>query len=120
MLNNMENNKDKIVNAINEFQKTVGDTAISIHGKQYSLVATRLAVTRRELGSSLDLRTSIIHQDDKKVIVQVDAFVDGNHLSTGTSEELRSISRINQTSACLLYTSPSPRDRTRSRMPSSA
>ena len=27
---------------------------------------------------------------------------------------------IKQSSACLLYTSPSPRDRTRSRMPSSA
>ena len=27
---------------------------------------------------------------------------------------------INQESTCLLYTSPSPRDRTRSRMPSSA
>ena len=27
---------------------------------------------------------------------------------------------IRQTSGCLLYTSPSPRDRTRSRMPSSA
>ena len=29
-------------------------------------------------------------------------------------------SRIGQGRACLLYTSPSPRDRTRSRMPSSA
>ena len=28
--------------------------------------------------------------------------------------------RVNQLSICLLYTSPSPRDRTRSRMPSSA
>ena len=95
----MENNNDKIVTAINEFKRSVGDTAISIHGKQYSLVATRLAVARRVLGSSLDLTTKIIHHDDKKVIVQVDAYVDGKHLSTGTSEELRSVSRINQTSA---------------------
>ena len=93
------NNNDKIVTAINEFKRSVGDTAISIHGKQYSLVATRLAVARRVLGSSLDLKTQIIHHDDKKVIVQVDAYVDGKHLSTGTSEELRSTSRINQTSA---------------------
>jgi len=94
----MENN-DKIVAAINEFKRSVGDTAISIHGKQYSLVATRLAVARRVLGSSLDLKTQIIHHDDKKVIVQVDAYVDDKHLSTGTAEELRSTSRINQTSA---------------------
>ena len=79
------NNNDKIVTAINEFKRSVGDTAISIHGKQYSLVATRLAVARRVLGSSLDLKTQIIHHDDKKVIVQVDAYVDGKHLSTGTS-----------------------------------
>ena len=92
-------NNDKLITAINEFKKDHGDTAISIHGKQYNLVATRLAVARRVLGSSLDLKTQIIHHDDKKVIVQVDAFVDGNHLSTGTSEELRSTSRINQTSA---------------------
>ena len=93
------NNNDKIVAAINEFKRSVGDTAISIHGKQYSLVATRLAVARRVLGSSLDLKTQIIHHDDKKVIVQVDAYVDDKHLSTGTAEELRSTSRINQTSA---------------------
>ena len=30
------------------------------------------------------------------------------------------IKRFEEMSACLLYTSPSPRDRTRSRMPSSA
>ena len=30
------------------------------------------------------------------------------------------LSSLNQFEACLLYTSPSPRDRTRSRMPSSA
>ena len=30
------------------------------------------------------------------------------------------IARLEQSTVCLLYTSPSPRDRTRSRMPSSA
>ena len=80
--------------------KDHGKNDVPIHGKQYTLVATRLAVMQEEfLGSALDLKTTIIHHDDKKVIVQVDAFVDGKHLSTGTAEELRSTSRINQTSA---------------------
>ena len=35
-------------------------------------------------------------------------------------EKFRVNTRLNQLSSCLLYTSPSPRDRTRSRMPSSA
>ena len=32
----------------------------------------------------------------------------------------RSVDELNKHQTCLLYTSPSPRDRTRSRMPSSA
>ena len=36
-----------------------------------------------------------------------------------TVDALR-IEQINENEGCLLYTSPSPRDRTRSRMPSSA
>ena len=40
-------------------------------------------------------------------------------IKTGMSpEELKEV--IDQYDGCLLYTSPSPRDRTRSRMPSSA
>ena len=38
--------------------------------------------------------------------------------STGTIK--KRFDSINTESTCLLYTSPSPRDRTRSRMPSSA
>ena len=37
-----------------------------------------------------------------------------------TGDIIFQISRSSQSKACLLYTSPSPRDRTRSRMPSSA
>ena len=40
-------------------------------------------------------------------------------VGTDTSGKWVNIDRMNQF-ACLLYTSPSPRDRTRSRMPSSA
>ena len=38
----------------------------------------------------------------------------------GKSTFLRCINRMNDTIPCLLYTSPSPRDRQKSRMPSSA
>ena len=40
-------------------------------------------------------------------------------LDDGTSVSVR-LGKSDQAEACLLYTSPSPRDRTRSRMPSSA
>ena len=40
--------------------------------------------------------------------------------SNRRAEKDRVISELNKGYNCLLYTSPSPRDRTRSRMPSSA
>ena len=93
------NNNDKLVAAINEYKKVSKETDINIHNKKYSLIVDRIGVARRSLGSDLDIKTSIIHQDDKKVIVQCDVYVDEKHLSTGTAEELRATSRINQTSA---------------------
>ena len=46
---------------------------------------------------------------------------DGNHYSaTITSSQFAGKSKIEQHKICLLYTSPSPRDRQKSRMPSSA
>src|SRR5664280_2594308 len=56
----------------------------------------------------------------------VDAVGSGHH-GVDESEHLadrqcvtRSVTEVDQLVGCLLYTSPSPRDRTRSRMPSSA
>ena len=43
-----------------------------------------------------------------------------NHTWSQLSHRVSFIRAIATPSACLLYTSPSPRDRTRSRMPSSA
>ena len=47
----------------------------------------------------------------------VDAAAEDAHLADHESALLGDLKRLQ---ACLLYTSPSPRDRTRSRMPSSA
>ena len=46
--------------------------------------------------------------------------VDGEALATLVVNRLRGSLKVCAVKACLLYTSPSPRDRTRSRMPSSA
>ena len=91
--------KDKLIDALNEFKKIAASEAVKIKGKDYNLVSTRLGIARRVLGSSLDLVDQIIHQDDKKVIVQSDAFIDGRHVGTGLAEENRSQSMINKTSA---------------------
>ena len=96
---NMEKYTDKLIDAINDYKKDDGKHDVPIHGKSYSLVSTRIGYARRILGSLLDLKTTIIHHDDKKVIVQCDAYLADTHVSTGTAEELRSSSRINNTSA---------------------
>ena len=56
-------------------------------------------------------------------IAKTRAMVDAFHkaaLATGGSDEGAPGLRLYHPNYCLLYTSPSPRDRTRSRMPSSA
>lgn len=92
-------NIDKLVQANNEFKKSLNGQTIPIHGKDYATVALRVAIARRVLGTSLDIVTKIIHIDADKVVMQADIFIDGKHVSTGHSEENRKASRINMTSA---------------------
>ena len=54
-----------------------------------------------------------LHKHHKRNKVSLVRYAD-DFIITGTSKELL------ENEVCLLYTSPSPRDRTRSRMPSSA
>ena len=95
----MDNKNDKLKAAIEVFKKEFGNTSIKIHGKDYSTVADRLAIARKTLGSSLDLKDTIIHHDKDRVIVQCEAYLDGVHIGTGIAEETRLSSFINKTSA---------------------
>ena len=91
--------KDKLVQAVNEFKKSLDGQTISIHGKSYATVALRIAIARRVLGTALDIVTKIVSIDANTVVMQADVYVDGKHISTGHSEEKRNSSKINQTSA---------------------
>lgn len=91
--------KDKLVQAVNEFKKSLDGQTISIHGKSYATVSLRIAVARRVLGTALDIVTKIVSIDKETVVMQADVYVDGKHVSTGHSEEKRNASKINQTSA---------------------
>ena len=90
---------DKLVSCINDFKKSLDGQTIKIHNNDYATVALRIGIFRRNLGTSAAISTSIVFQDDKKVIVKAEVFIDGNLISTGLAEELRAASRINQTSA---------------------
>ena len=90
---------DKLVSTINDFKKSLNGSTIRIHNNDYATVALRIGILRRNLGTAATIQTAILHQDDKKVIVRSEVFIDGKLVSTGLAEELRAASRINQTSA---------------------
>ena len=95
----MSNANDKLVQAVNDFKKSLNGQTISIHGKSYATVALRVAIARRVLGTALDVVTKIVSIDKETVVMQADIFIDGKHVSTGHAEENRKASRINTTSA---------------------
>lgn len=90
---------DKLVLTINDFKKSLNGQTIKIHNNDYATVALRIAILRRNLGTTATISTNIIFHDDKKVIVRSEVFIDNKLVSTGLAEELRAASRINQTSA---------------------
>ena len=63
----------------------------------------------------------VLADDENKVILLMQKLIDwealGYEIAGTANDGLRALELVRD---CLLYTSPSPRDRTRSRMPSSA
>jgi hypothetical protein len=90
---------DKLKSCINDFKKNLNGQTIKIHNNDYATVALRIGIFRRNLGTAATISTQLIHQDDKKVIVRAEVFIDNKLVSTGLAEELRAASRINMTSA---------------------
>jgi len=89
---------DKLIKTINDFKKNFKGGTVPIHGKEYVLGATKIALARRNLGTELDIVTKVIQQDEKQVMMQADIYISGKHIATGTAQEFRAASRINQTS----------------------
>ena len=83
---------------------------------QFDMVVSGVTIT--------DERDKIVDFSDPYIIVQQGVLMrvedEGATIDAFKSGELRLASQNGTTNACLLYTSQSPRDRTRSRMPSSA
>ena len=89
---------DKLIKTINNFKQKYTGGVVPIHGKEYVLGSTKIALARQTLGSELDIVTKVIQQDDKQVMMQADIYISGKHIATGTAQEFRAASRINQTS----------------------
>ena len=61
---------DKLVSTINDFKKSLNGQTIKIHNNDYATVAVRIGILRRNLGTAATIKSSLIYQDDKKVIVK--------------------------------------------------
>ena len=72
---------------------------IKIHGKDYSTVADRISIDKKNIRFIFGPKDTIIHHDKDRVIVQCEAYLDGVHIGTGIAEETRLSSFINKTSA---------------------
>mgnify|MGYP003145188983 FL=1 len=90
---------DKLVSTINDFKKSLNGSTIKIHNNDYATVALRIGILRRNLGTAATISSTLEYQDEKKVIVKAQVFIDDKLVSTGLAEELRAASRINQNSA---------------------
>ena len=90
---------DKLKITIADLKANLKGNTIKIHNNDYVDVAFRIGILRRNLGITATISSNIIFQDDKKVIIRSEVFIDGKLVSTGLAEELRAASRINQTSA---------------------
>ena len=79
---------DKLVATITDFKKSLNGSTIKIHNNDYATVALRIGILRRNLGTATTISSTIVHHDDKKVIVRSEVFIDGKLVSTGLAEEL--------------------------------
>ena len=85
---------DKLIEAINDFKKNIKSTTTPIHGKDYATVAPRVAILRRNLGSTLDIKTELLHHDDKRVVVKADISINGVHVASGLADANTNLSPL--------------------------
>ena len=102
---------------------TKHEYSIEHYGDKFYIVTNRDAVNFRLMETPVDATeesnwTEVIAHRDDVLLSGIDVFKNWLVLSE-RSNGLTHLRVMNQ-QTCLLYTSPSPRDRTRSRMPSSA
>ena len=91
--------------------------------KQYAYAYTITITNQGDVGAQLRTRRWLIQDESGQTEEVIGEGVIGQqpHLSPGESFQYSSGAIINtETGTCLLYTSPSPRDLSTSRMPSSA
>ena len=112
VIESIEEQESVITEIFNEV-KSNGDQAIKRYTKMYDGVEIdNLLMSDKEITSAFDRVPNTLIQSIENAIENVKTFHEKTFQSDTNKVEVRT--------GCLLYTSPSPRDKRQSRMPSSA
>ena len=90
----------KLIEAMNEINDANQTKGINFSGKKYTVVSNRVEIFRKAFGTDLGIKTEIILNDGKFVIVRATIEdKDGHVVGSGFAEEVRGSSNVNTTSA---------------------
>tara|TARA_R110002073_G_scaffold161012_1_gene316643 strand:+ start:43 stop:720 length:678 start_codon:yes stop_codon:yes gene_type:complete len=90
----------KLIEAMNEINDANQTKGINFSGKKYTVVSNRVEIFRKAFGTELGIKTEIILNDGKFVIVRATIEdKDGHVVGSGFAEEVRGSSNVNTTSA---------------------
>ena len=95
-------------------EKILESKSTELYELNKELNAKNLMLEQNFVSKERELQDLFSNLVDGYVISDLEGFI------LNLNQSARDIFEIKPTGSCLLYTSPSPRDRTRSRMPSSA
>ena len=94
---------DKLNNCLNEIANLPKEDKVSIRGKMYAMVNTRVKIFRKHFASESRIKTEMIHNDLEKVSMKATVFIKDNgewvELGNGHAEEFRADSNVNKNSA---------------------
>ena len=98
--------------------------SVTKEGNEIEFIAKKIGIATNNVAEYKSLRAALIHCVENK-ITDVCIFLDSLLVVQQVNEKFKvrsdNLKELNaQCKDCLLYTSPSPRDRQKSRMPSSA
>ncbi len=82
-----------------EIQDNEKTLSMNIKGKNYLGVATRLGLLRKYFGTRAVISTKIIENNEKRVLMKANIFIDRELVSNGYSEQFRGSTPVNKTSA---------------------
>lgn len=90
----------KLIEAMNEINDANQTKGINFSGKKYTVVSNRVEIFRKAFGTDLGIKTEIILNDGKFVLVKATIEdKDGHVIGSGLAEEVRGSSNVNTTSA---------------------